>query len=369
MKKTVGILSMQRVINYGSYLQAYALRQLLLKQGAESVEFIDIRRGRSLKGFQSSGFPYYIRRMKALMKIIVAGRIFEKRKTRAFMRSVTESLQVAWKDLGLQDFPNYPNVDLAVIGSDEVFHCCQSTSWGFTSQLFGNIKEAKEVVSYAASFGGTKLDDIIRLGIGDEIAKNLRMMKYISVRDENSHSIIKALTGRNAEINIDPVLAYGFKKEIVETEPVDENSYILIYSYPDRINDKKEIKAITDFAKTTGKKLICVMSCYDWCDRAVITSPLELLGWFKNADMIITETFHGTIFSIITERQFATIGRESAMSKLTSMLQPYGLENRLVSKDNSFNQIFSKRIDYSVLNKVLENLRADTSLYIDKILH
>lgn len=359
---------MQRVINYGSYLQVYGLKQLLLRQGAESVEFIDIRRGRSLKGFQNSGFPYYIRRLKAMLKVVAAGRLTEKRKTIAFMKEVAETLHEAWKDLGLKDYPTYPNVDLAVVGSDEVFHCCQPTSWGFTTQLYGNIKEAKEVVSYAASFGGTKLDDIMRLGIGDEIAKNLRLMKYISVRDENSYNIVKTLTGREAEINIDPVLAYGFKKEIEEAAPVDESNYILLYSYPDRINDKKEIKAITDFAKKTGKKLICVMSRYDWCDKAIIPTPLELLGWFKNADMVITETFHGTIFSIITERQFATIGRPSAMPKLTSMLEPYSLINRLVSEENTIENIFSTNINYTHVNESLTQFRSTTKKYLSKVL-
>lgn len=368
MKKTVGILSMQRVINYGSYLQAYGLKELLLQNGAESVDFIDIKKGRSLKGYQLSGFPYYIRRLKAMMKVIIQGRMIEKRKTMGFMRQVAEIIQNSWRELGLKNYPYYPNVDLAVIGSDEVFHCCQSTKWGFTSQLYGDIPEASEVVSYAASFGGTKLEKIQNLGIGKEIADNLSRLRYISVRDDNSRKIVKTLTGRDAEINIDPVLAYGFKKEIADAGEVDESNYILIYSYPDRINDKREIKAITDFAKKEGKKLICVMSRYDWCDRAIIPTPFELLAWFKNADMVITETFHGTIFSIITERQFATIGRGSAMPKLTSMLKPYALTDRLVSKENSIEKIFTRTIDYSVTNKELEALRFKTTQYLDKIL-
>lgn len=369
MKKNVGILSMQRVINYGSYLQAYGLKQLLLQNGAESVEFIDIKEGKSLKGYESSGFPYYIRRLKALLKVIVSGRMMEKRRTIGFMQVVADTIRKAWENLGLKEYPNYPKVDLAVIGSDEVFHCCQATNWGFTTQLYGDIPEAKEVVSYAASFGGTKLEEIKRLGIGAEIAGHIARLRFISVRDENSFNIVKALTGRDAEINIDPVLAYGFKKEIADAGEVDESNYILIYSYPDRINDKREIKAITDFAKKEGKKLICVMSRYDWCDRAVILTPLKLLAWFKNADMVITETFHGTIFSIITERQFATIGRESAMPKLTSMLKPYELTERLVTKDNSIETIFKSQINYSRINSRLEILRGKSEDYIKKILN
>ena len=111
------------------------------------------------------------------------------------------------------------------------------------------------------------------------------------------------------------------------------------------------------------------MSRYDWCDRAIIPTPLELLSWFRNADMVITETFHGTIFSIITERQFATIGRESAMPKLTSMLRPYGLTNRLVSSDNTFEDIFSHNIEYSSVNKTLDELRLKSHDYLNKIIY
>ena len=360
---------MQRVINYGSYLQAYGLKQLLLSHGAKAVEFIDIKEGRHLKGLEVSGWPYYIRRFKAMMRVILSGRFFSKKHTLEFMAYVTEKIRLAWPALGLSESPSFPEVDLAVIGSDEVFHCCQPTRWGFSTQLYGNIPEAKEVVTYAASFGGTKLQDIEKYGIEKEIAKYLDRVKYISVRDFNSKMIVKALTGRDAEINIDPVLAYGFRSEIDAAREVGESNYILIYSYPDRINDKAEINAITEFAKKQGKKLICVMSRYDWCDRAVIPSPLELLAWFKGADMVITETFHGTIFSIITERQFATIGRESAMPKLTSMLGPYGLIGRLVGKENTIEKIFSESIDYSAVTKELNILRGHTSRYIDKILN
>lgn len=368
MSKIVGILSMQRVINYGSFLQAYGLKQLLLAHGAKEVRFIDIRDGKQLKGYETSGARYYLRRLEAMAKVIASGRIRSKRRTLRFMRRVTEKIQSSWKELGLNEYPSFPDVDLAVIGSDEVFHCCQSTKWGFTTQLYGDILNAKEVVSYAASFGGTKLDAIKKLDIGKVIASQLKCLKSISVRDDNSKYIIKELTGIEASINIDPVLAYGFKDELLKADKINESNYILLYSYPDRINDYKEIAAIRDFAKTKGKKLICVMSRYDWCDKAIIPNPFELLFWFKNADMVITETFHGTIFSIITEREFATIGRDSAMPKLTSMLQPYGLVSRLVGQNNSIENIFKTKIDYSAVNKVLESLREETNKYLVQIL-
>lgn len=361
---------MQRVINYGSFLQAYALKQLLLKNGADEVGFIDIVPGRQLRGFETSGLRYKLRRLKSLLKVVIAGRAFEKRRTLDFMAKVRNVITSSWPLLGLSDSNEEKRkFDLAVIGSDEVFHCCQATPWGFTGQLYGDIPQAGKVVSYAASFGGTKSAQLVELGIAEEIGNRLKTLREISVRDENSKLIVERLTGITPRLNIDPVLAYGFNNEIENSADVNERNYILIYSYPDRINDLREIKAIVRFAAERKKKLISVMSRYDWCDEAIIPNPLELLGWFKNADYVITETFHGTIFSIITHRQFATIGRESAMPKLTSMLEPYGLLNRLVTKNNDLDQIFSSTIDYAAVDMKLAALRKNTNDYLNLILN
>lgn len=368
MKKRVGILSMQRVINYGSYLQAYALKQLLLRYGAESVEFIDIAPGRQLPGFEGAGISYYVSRFKAMMRVILSGKAKSKKRTMDYRARLADMMHSAWEKLGLKEYPSAPEVDLAVIGSDEVFHCCQKTTWGYTPQLYGRIPNAKEVVSYAGSFGATKINMLEEAGVAQEIGETLKTLKHISVRDDNSRSIVEKLTGITPSIQLDPVLAYGFIDEIKNAHSVDESNYILIYSYPDRIHDKKEVDAIVEFAKRHGKKLISVMSRYDWCDDAVIPTPLDMLAWFKNADMVITETFHGTIFSIITQRQFATIGRKSAMPKLTSMLRPLGLEDRLVSEDRSIQDIFSSKINYREVFERLDTLREENNKYFPVIL-
>lgn len=369
MGKKVGILSMQRVINYGSYLQAYALKQMLINNGASSVEYIDIVKGRELKGYEYSGLPYKLRRLKALLKLIVGGRVLGKKRTIAFMKDVRSKIEYSWGILGLSKQHKQPvNLDLAVIGSDEVFHCCQSTSWGFTHQLYGDIPQAKVVCSYAGSFGGTKLSDIKRLGIENEISSELKKLTHISVRDKNSEEIVKAICGITPLRHIDPVLAYGFNEELNQSNAINCNDYILIYSYPDRINQKQEIKAIVDFAKVTGKKLVSIMSRYNWCDLAVIPSPLEMLSWFKNADYVISETFHGTIFSIISHKKFVTIGRESSIPKLTSMLEPYSLEHRLLHSMDDLRRVIDEPVDYDNVEEILSQLRHEASGYLKKIL-
>lgn len=368
MLKHIGILSMQRVLNYGSFLQAYALKQLLLRFGAESVEFIDIIPGKALPGYSQSKISFLLSKLIKRARIILGGKMMTKIKLRRHRRDMTSMMKEAWKELGLTDSFMAPSVDLAVIGSDEVFNCCQKTSWGFSPQLFGKVENAREVVSYAASFGATDINAIKASGVEKEIATNLRNMKCISVRDANSKYIIEQLTGLSPHLNIDPVLAFGFTERIASGTKVDESNYILLYAYPERIKDKKEIEAIRHFARSTGKKLICPTASYEWCDRNIIPTPFELLDWFRNADMVISETFHGIILSLITDRQFVAIVRDSAINKSVFLLQSLGLENRMVSPERDINEIFADHIDFDILSRRIDTMREENNKYFKMIL-
>lgn len=120
----------------------------------------------------------------------------------------------------------------------------------------------------------------------------------ISVRDENSARIVSALTGRDVEYHLDPVLIYDFEKEITD-KPELEN-YILIYGYGNRFSDISEITAIKQFAKTHNKRTVSVGYHQDWVDEKLEGSPFELLSYFKYADYVITDTFHGGVIHKIS---------------------------------------------------------------------
>ena len=86
----------------------------------------------------------------------------------------------------------------------------------------------------------------------------MKKLSAISVRDRNSYEIVERLTGIKPEIHLDPVLIYGYEKEIVERNINIQQLYMVIYSYQGRISDKDEIKKIVEFAKSKGLKLISV---------------------------------------------------------------------------------------------------------------
>lgn len=366
MGKIVAILSMQKVLNYGSYLQAYALKQLLINNGASEVHFIDIKPGRQLPGFSDEDQvnPNFISKIRSA---IFSSNLISKVKDFFFIRQVYKDIIKNYGRLGLND-PCPSNFDLAVIGSDEVFNCCQYSTWGYTLQLYGDIPEAKDVISYAASFGHTTLEQLNNLGIDYEIGKTLSTMSNISVRDDNSRMIVKSLTNIDPQVNVDPVLAYGFNKEIESYAIESKDRYIVIYSYHTRISDKNEINRILRFAKEENLKVYTIFCRYDWCDRTILPdSPFEVLVWINKADYVITDTFHGTVFSIITRSQFATIVRDSNRNKLVSLLKHFGLTDRIIdTRKEEFSSILDKEIDYTDVDLILDADRNNTNIYLRK---
>lgn len=369
MGKIVGILSMQRVINYGSFLQAYALKQLLLQNGADEVYFIDIEEGRELSGFEYSKSQSKWHKLKRLLQIIITGLLFQKIRDRKFAKRLKKSIEDCFPILEL-DKAAPKEFDLVVIGSDEVFNCCQPAPWGYTLQLYGRVLNAKKVVSYAGSFGHTRYEQLVQLGIDKEIGETMKTMAAISVRDQNSYDIVEKLTGIKAEMHLDPVLIYGYEMEIAERKVNYPEKYMVVYSYQGRINDKREIKEIVSFAREQKLKLISIFCRYDWCDEAIIPeTPFDVLGWFKGAEYVVTDTFHGTIFSIIAGRRFVTLVRKDNGEKINSLLRLLGLEARVVISDNICNlaKLLIGNMDRTLLSENLVRYRTMSVEYLFRI--
>lgn len=373
MGKIVGILSMQKVVNYGSFLQAYALKQLLLRNGADEVYFIDIKKGKALPGFETK--RGLLNLVKRILYILLSGRLLTKIKNylpktkncspeiknKKFYCKLKESIERNYPTLGLDKTP--PEVfDLVVIGSDEVFNCCQKTDWGYTLQLYGDIPEARQVISFAGSFGHTTYGQLLQYGIDKKIGKTMRNLSSISVRDHNSFYIVDKITGIKPEIHLDPVLVYGYQEEMTASYIHHPERYMILYSYPERINDKNEIEEIVSFAKSKNLKLISISCRHDWCDESVIPdTPFDTMAWFKEAQYVVTDTFHGSIFSVLAKRNFCTLIRESNKQKISSLLQILNLSDR-ISKD--ITHTLEKSIDYTSTYNILYQERVRACEYL-----
>lgn len=354
-KMKIGILSMQEVKNYGSFLQAFSLKSNIEALGHQ-CEFVNIVPGEQLGDYNISKFHKihllierlwgwdFVKRFKYIYQ-------FQSRFSKKFL-----------PELGVKQGVTTEHFDTIVIGSDEVFNCAQKTWFGFSKQLFGEGLNANKVITYAASFGATTVPKLEKLGIKDTVAKLLKNLNKISVRDANSMSVVEELTGAVPNKNVDPVLIYDYTKHMPSS--VDLKDYMIVYTYPGRITDKNEIKAIRAYAKNKGLKLVSIGHYFPWCDMTIVPHPFEVLAYFKNATCVVTDTFHGSVFSIKFNKQFCTIVRGMNSNKLTHLLEQFGLSGRIANDVSKLPSIMDTPIDYEPVNSKIAEEKKRSIAYL-----
>lgn len=365
----VGIMSMQRIINYGSFLQAYALKSMLEEIGHE-VQFVDYRIGEPL---------IFVGRKR---RSGVLGKVYKTLEALNYNAPLKHRIQFIiykkWftskyhKILELTEELNYtPKLDVLVIGSDEVFNCAQQNpNVGYSLELFGKDNKANYLITYAASFGNTTVEKLKKFGKTEEIGKLLKKFNAISVRDENSGIMVQNMAGKAVEYHLDPVLAYDYigKCKLIPNIKLGEK-YLILYAYSGRISED-EADWISVYAEKRGLKVYAIGGVHKCADRFINCSPFEVLAYFLNAEEVITDTFHGTIFSVITKRQFVTIVRKSVGNsygneeKLTNLLKQLGLFDRITYGVNKIPTIQSKTIDYKAVDNIIQEERIRTSAYL-----
>lgn len=370
MSKKIGIMSMQRIVNYGSFLQSYGLKSILEELGAE-VEFIDYHPGKCL--VEEKKESNKIRRLifKVLETLEIHTSLFNKINFMNYKRSYKKKYLPM---LGITDKPNYnTQLDTLVIGSDEVFNCIQSNSnVGFSPDLFGANSKANKLISYAASFGNTTLEKLQQYDKLEEVTEYLKNFDAISIRDENSKKIVFTLLNKEPTKNLDPVLMYDYinKCDKIPSHLHLDKPYIILYGYSGRLT-KEEAKIVEEFAKNNGKKILFLGGIQHCKGIFKDCSPFEVLGYFKNADCIITDTFHGTIFSLINQKPFLTIIKKSEnnsygnQEKLTDLLKTFNLMDRAVTELSSINNIYEK-IDYESVECKLQEERKKAYEFLEK---
>lgn len=365
----VGIMSMQRIANYGSFLQAYALKSMI-EELEHSVQFVDYHVCPPVISDDSESSNKLTRMAKkGLETFRFHAPLAHKLAFISYKRSYASKYLPL---LGIAEEPNYnPTLDCMVIGSDEVFNCIQkNTNVGFSPELFGAGTNAGKVITYAASFGNTTIDKLRKYGKAEEIARYLNDIAAISVRDANSGSIIRELTSREPVYHLDPVLAYDYFGKCDRIPEIHTNEkYLILYAYSGRITDA-ESDWIKSYAKRKGLKVYAIGGVQKCADRFIDCSPFEVLAYFKNAEEIITDTFHGSIFSVISQRPFTTIIRKSVGTgygneeKLTDLLKRLGLTSRMTFNVKEAEHINQEKPDYADVQVCLDEQRGRTKEYL-----
>ena len=369
--KRVGIMSMQRIANYGSFLQAYALKQLIEEQGHQ-VEFVDYHVGAPVIAENADSRNKLARKLKKGFETFQYQAPLSHKLS--FIRYKQSFASKYMPILNITNEMNYnPVLDCLVIGSDEVFNCIQKNSnVGYSPELFGKDHHASRLISYAASFGNTTLEKLKKYKKIDEVGDLLKQFDAISVRDANSGNIVEQLTGAKPVYNLDPVLTYDYMNCCDKIPQIDtREKYLILYAYAGRITND-EADWIAEYAKKKDLKVYAIGGIQKCADRFIDCSPFEVLAYFRNAEEVITDTFHGSIFSVITHRPFTTLIRKSVgdgygnEEKLSDLLNRLGLAERMTTKVEEAERINKRPVDYEKVDDVLQKQREIAKKYLQK---
>lgn len=367
----VGILTMHRVLNYGSFMQAYALKSVIESMGHQ-VTFRDFRAGVPRHRGVKVKVAGMVGKLAKLPKVL--GALDDAIKKRLFWRRFNSTFkQTTWPLLGVQPAMNYSlKADAMVIGSDEVFNYTQNHLWGYVPCLYGHEIEAPLILSYAPSAGYANWEDVVADEMVEELRSGLQRMKYISVRDENTRRLVETCTGSSPTMVIDPTLIFDFTP-LIPAQPVIPGRYILVYAYEGRMDTDAEISAVRAFAAKHELAVVSAGSYHGWCDDNIALSPFELLRAFQDAAYVVTDTFHGSIFAMKSGRQFATFVRGdnplgSNSNKVSYLLHQFGMEGRIVNDLDLMEGVLMTPAPYERFRARLQQLQGGSLAYLQQAL-
>lgn len=316
--------------NYGAFMQAYSMQEFLksngcqvyfLKNKARNLNMLTIKK--IIKRFSKAnfkGFGYQLARRKQFVK---ANSVF------------TEC-----------SFDETAKMDLSILGSDEIWNIKRKSIYSYPS-FFGADIKSKAIVSYAPSANLAEKDDFMN---HKEIVETMKNIDALSVRDNHSKEVISQLfPDKEVDVVVDPTLLNDenfYRSNIVECK--EKEKFVAIYSYGNKLS-KQNIDNIVKFAHNNGYKIISLLDSFSWCDKNLALSPFETLGYFDAAEMVFTDTFHGSIFSIILNKKIIVTSKSS--NKIYNLLCQFGLDDRIITKDRTIEKLAETEVDYETINK------------------
>jgi hypothetical protein len=385
--KKIAILTFFKSGNFGGELQAYALQKKLRLMNY-NVEVIHQLRPNT-PGFKSTeNFKPLIelsdsvskknkRNMWLAKKIdFIARIIFSKRfkvRNQKFLNfeekhiNLTKTIYYNFDEL----YAAKLNFDIFIVGSDQVWNYTN----GFSSEpyflTFAPKRSTK--ISYAASFGHADLPESIK----DKYSKWLRDFDRISTREIQGERIVKEITSLPCQTVLDPTLVLSREEWdiLFSDKPIVNEKYILIYTL---VESKFILELSRRVATELGitKIIRLIPNCwtrevYSYVENVYDAGPIEFINYFRNASFVLTNSFHGTAFSVNFNIPFYTIPRENKKnnSRFFSLLELTNLENRIIfDGDKDFKLLLE--VDFKLSNLKLQQLREESlNFLIDSIEH
>lgn len=322
-KKAVVITIYDPNPNFGNRLQNYAVQTVIEKMGFDVTSI----------AFRSCTMEYEIKRR--LYRLI--GYRFTKYKT--FWKMKPKQIEVFnrfnktyIRTYRISKIKEIPNADFYILGSDQLWNpgwWNQKNPEMEQNIYFATFAQPEKIVCFSPSFGCESIPD----KWVEWFSEKLKRINVLSVREEEGRKIINELIGKDAQVMIDPTLMLTSKEwETIAIKPknlLQNKKYILTYFLGDKSDNVKE--DINQYAKDIGAEVYSLfdLNSPEWYS----IGPDEFLYLIAHAELVLTDSFHGCVFSFIFAKPFLVynrIGTSDMMSRIYTFLDKFDLKRKLV---------------------------------------
>jgi len=382
MGKKVGIVSCYFKHNYGSQLQAYATKKILDDMGIENETInikqnIDFKNGKR-KYYMSQIFNFtFIKAKLGMIKLKLDKKLNKELgkniaiRTKRYNEFIKENYNLSkpfktYKEL-TEACKNYESI---LVGSDQLWLPVNVVADYYTLNW---VPENVNKISFATSFGVSSVPEKYK----EQYKTFLSRIDNLSVREDSGVKLIKELTGKDASLVCDPTLLFNKDEwmSIQKEERIIKDKYILCYFLGNSIEYRKFAERIKE---KTGFKIVSLNHADEYVKYSDIFAdeapfdigPGEFLNLIRNAEFVCTDSFHGTVFSLINNKKFfvfrryKTKSKVSTNSRLDSLLNIVDLKDRMLDGTEEVSELIEKEINYDVIDKKLEEFREKSKEFL-----
>lgn len=357
----IGVITYHCSNNYGAQLQAYATCHFLKSLGheAEVINCNTIGKG-----------PIFIWSCGNLKSFLGAVRnnllslVSERKRHRLFDEFTREKIahsEPCYTRESLEEVCK--KYDYIITGSDQVWHpmICEGNTFFFLDLPISDKKK----IAYAPSFG-------VSAYTKEEVDKYMPFIAricHLSVREDSGKKMIKKYTGRDAEIVLDPTMLLTKSDWDEIALPAKYENYLFYFTILDEPAGTDDF--VRRIAKEKGLKIVRIGSVRDIIKKSFINArangPQEFLGLVRDADFVVTTSFHGTVFSILYEKQFLCILNDNDRnSRMETLLGNLGLNDRIIKDVNCKAKGYNDVIDYKGVKTKLGHLHDHSVQFLQK---
>lgn len=346
----LGILTFHRASNYGAVLQCFALQQTLTRLGYDAP-VVDYRTPQvELDHWPKNAIRKFglIRGLSSIPRKMIKVHRYDAFRKRAL--SLTDEVREADLPLLSKEFDGF------IAGSDQVW---SEQFAALDSHLFLDFARDGQRYSYACSFGTEHPGDALRRAC-DTYLPNF---EEVSLRETSGRAFVEDEVGISARTDMDPVLLLQRDDWLDFASLPSEEGYILIYTVPGPVH---LLDVARSLSASTGKKIVYLNDALKHRDlpHKRLSTPEEFVGWFARAGIVLTNSFHGTAFSILLGKDFFVeiMSDRGKNNRSLELLSNCGLSNRILATDGE--QDLLAPIDWDTPQNRLAALRETSIDYL-----